>query len=270
MNDFLFLLLIIVGFLFGFWRGVRIMGLEFLSTILALILTTFIFTLHHLSLIGYLILFLFLAFLLSELPYHLFKRFFSKKESILEEVMGGILGMVLFFLLAGALSLLWAPSERSSLSQLAERTMPRLIILSEKLHIDPPKLLYHPSTFEGEWSPEGLWQGKIERRFERLAFSQLDGGTCIACGGKVKFLGYFRKGSNPLVPKFQCTVCGRTSDGCQLWEGFHKIYGICPVDEANKGVLLDCGTWTNYKWVVPKGRCPVCGKEYKGEGRPGF
>ncbi|MGB9877171.1 MAG: hypothetical protein ACPLPS_05330 [bacterium] len=264
MSDFLFLLLVIVGFLLGWWRGGKIMLLEFASAFLALVSTTLIFTLHPLSLPGFVILFLFLAFLFSELPYHIFKSFFKKKGGILADFLGGFLGMVLFFLLAGALSLIWTPSNSSPLSMLAERAMPRLIILSEKLHIDPPKLLYHPSTFEGEWSKEGLWQGKIERRFERLAFSQLDGGTCIACGGKVKFLGYFRKGKNPLVPKFQCTVCGRTSDGCQFFEGFHRIYGICPVDEAEKGILLDCGTWTNYKWVVPRGKCPVCGKEYKG------
>lgn len=238
------------------------MALEFASAFFALVLSTFLFTLHHLSLPGYIFLFLLLAFLLSELPYHLAKRFFRKSESIASELLGGFLGMVLFFLLAGALFLLMPPPESAPLAGFAERALPRLLILSEKLHIDPPKLVYHPSTFEGEWSREGLWKGKVEYRFERFAFSQLDGATCIACGGKVKFLGYFRKDKNPLVPKFQCTRCGRTSDGCQTFEGFHKIYGICPVDEARKGVQLDCGTWTNGIWVVPKGKCPVCGKEF--------
>lgn len=238
------------------------MVLEFLSAFLALCFTTFLFTLHPLSLPGYIILFLLLAFLLSEIPYHLAKPFFRKGERISGELLGGFLGMFLFFLLAGAIALLIPPSENAPLAQLGEKAMPRLLILLERLHIDPPKLVYHPSTFEGEWSEQGLWKGKIEYRFERLAFSQLDGATCIACRGKVDFLGYLKKDNNPLVPKFRCRVCGRTSDGCQTFEGFHKIYGICSVDEAEKGVELDCGTWTNGIWVVPKGKCPVCGKEY--------
>ncbi|MBC7327773.1 hypothetical protein H5T87_06625 [bacterium] len=263
MSDFLFLLLIVVGFLFGWWREGKILVLEFLSAIISLILATIIFTIHPLSITGFILLFLLLALLLSELPYYLFKSFFRKDDGIIGKLLGGFLGMVLFFFLSGALALLNPPSEKSPLAMLAEKAMPRLIILSEKLHIDPPKLVYHPSTFEGEWSSEGLWEGRIEYRFERFAFSQLDGSTCIACRGKVKFLGYFRKGRAPLVPKFQCTVCGRTSDGCQTFEGFHKIYGICPVEEAEKGVELDCGTWTNGNWVVPKGKCPVCGREYR-------
>ncbi len=238
------------------------MVLEFLSAFFALVLSTFIFTLHPLSIVGYILLFLLLAFLISEFPYHLAKSFFRKGEGVAGKILGGLLGSLLFFLLAGAISLLIPPGENAPLARLAERAMPRFLILSEKLHIDPPKLVYHPSTFEGEWSREGLWEGKIEHRFERLAFSQLDGATCIACGGKVKFLGYLRKDKNPLVPKFQCTKCGRTSDGCQTFEGFHRIYGMCPVDEAKKGIQLDCGTWTNGTWVVPKGKCPVCGKEY--------
>lgn len=239
------------------------MILEFVSAFLALIITTCIFTLHHLSIAGYILVFLFFVFFLSETPYHLAKSFFRKGETIAGKLTGGFLGLFLFFLLAGALSLLVPPKENAVLAGLAERTMPQLLILAEKLNIDPPKLLFHPSTFEGEWSKEGLWEGRIEYRFEKLPFSKLDGSTCIACDGKVKFLGYLRKDKNPLVPKFQCTQCGRTSDGCQTFEGFHKIYGICPVDEALKGTQLDCGTWTNGIWVVPKGKCPVCGKEYR-------
>lgn len=237
------------------------MVLEFLSALLALIFSTFIFTLYPLSIAGYILVFFLFVFLLSELPYQLAKPFFRKGGGIASKLLGGFLGLFLFFFLASALSLLLPPGEHASLAKLAEKAMPRLLILLEKLHLDPPKLVYHPSTFEGEWSKEGLWEGRVEYRFERLAFSQLDGATCIACGGKVKFLGYFRKDKNPLVPKFQCTKCGRTSDGCQTFEGFHKIYHICPIEEALKGTQLDCGTWTNGIWVVPKGKCPVCGKE---------
>jgi len=96
-------------------------------------------------------------------------------------------------------------------------------------------------------------------QFRSIDFSQLDGSICVACGEKVQFLGYFPKGQYR-SPKFICTVCGRTSDGCQTYEGYHEIYGECPVVKCRNGIQIDCKVWPNGNFVTPQGPCTVCGE----------
>lgn len=103
-------------------------------------------------------------------------------------------------------------------------------------------------------------------QFLRVNFSRLNGVTCINCRTPVEFLGYRFSRGTMISPEYRCPKCGRTSDGCQTFEGFHIIYGKCPVDLANQGVEFDCGVWTNGWWTLPHGKCPVCGKEYHGAG----
>jgi hypothetical protein len=101
-------------------------------------------------------------------------------------------------------------------------------------------------------TPEGL-------QLRRFNYQELDGATCLACGGKVQFDGYKSKGVMS-YPHFTCTQCGRTSDGCQTYEGYHLLYGKCPkeVEEHN------CELWPDPRSVKAKGTCPVCrGKEVR-------
>jgi uncharacterized membrane protein required for colicin V production len=92
-------------------------------------------------------------------------------------------------------------------------------------------------------------------------FRNLDGATCFVCGGAVEFLGFQHNDKNSVSPKFICSDCGRTSDGCQTYEGYHEMYGKCPVLLGKQGYRLDCGIWTNYSYHRPGGPCPVCGEE---------
>ncbi|HHY47126.1 MAG TPA: CvpA family protein [Firmicutes bacterium] len=114
--------------------------------------------------------------------------------------------------------------------------------IERSLPADVPRLMI---------SPEGI-------RLRRIDFSSLDGAKCVACGGRVRFTGIVRKGYAN-VPKFVCSRCGRTSDGCQTYQGFHLIYGECPVERAREGFRIDCKVWPNNRFVLPQGPCPVCG-----------
>lgn len=93
---------------------------------------------------------------------------------------------------------------------------------------------------------------------KKIDFKQLDGATCIECGGKVKYLGY-QRGETLYAPKFVCQTCGRISDGCQTYEGFHALFGECPVAKGREGIPLNCDVWMNSSDVLVKGPCPVCG-----------
>jgi len=151
------------------------------------------------------------------------------------------------------------PVKTSALASRFTRLVPAGFGGLERLGIALPKLVRLPVNYEDEL--RGTRQGL---QFLQINFSRLEGSHCINCGAPVRFLGYqFSKGTL-LSPKFRCPKCGRTSDGCQLYEGFHKIYGKCPVELAEKGVMFDCGVWTNGWWVVPRGPCPVDGREYRG------
>jgi hypothetical protein len=129
----------------------------------------------------------------------------------------------------------------------------------ESLGLPLPKLVNLPADYQEEAA--GLRHGL---QFMRLNFTRLDGATCLNCRGKVQFLGYRFSRGTLMSPEFRCPKCGRTSDGCQTFEGFHAIYGKCPVTLAEEGVQFDCGVWRNGSWTVPRGVCPVCGNEFRG------
>jgi uncharacterized membrane protein required for colicin V production len=183
---------------------------------------------------------------------------------------GGACGLSLGALLAGmgvmASGLVpgaAAPVKHSALAPAFMSLVPGALEGLEHLGIAVPKLVRLPVSYEEEL--KGTRQGL---QFLQINFSRLDGSHCINCGHRVRFLGYKFSRGTLLSPKFRCPNCGRTSDGCQLFEGFHRIYGQCPVELAERGILFDCGVWTNGWWVVPRGRCPVDGREYRGPGPP--
>jgi len=180
---------------------------------------------------------------------------------------GGVFGMFLGVVLAAVLILVSGvipgaaePVQRSALGPRIVVVVPRLETNLDLLGVPMPKLVQLPEDYRDELS--GVRQGL---QFMRVNFARLDGATCINCGAPVRFLGYQFSRGTLLSPKFECTRCGRTSDGCQTFEGFHLIYGQCPVALAEQGVEFDCGVWTNGSWTVPKGVCPICGKEYRGQ-----
>ena len=134
------------------------------------------------------------------------------------------------------------------------RTMPALYYAADALNLDLPMLNVRAVRFEdeGEEAKTGL--------VARINYSRLDGATCIECGAPVHFDGYFRRVGVSVSPKFTCPNCGRTSDGCQTFEGFHKMYGRCPVDVSESLGPIDCGVWPNDRPVYPRGICPIDGK----------
>lgn len=119
-----------------------------------------------------------------------------------------------------------------------------------------PKMIYLPQNY-----PDEFKINNTEIRFWKINFTEFDGLTCMECGGSVKFEGYFLRIGATIVPKFICEKCGRTSCGCQTYEGFHKIYNACPIDLAKEKLRFDCGRWQNYKLITPKESCPVDGKK---------
>jgi len=199
---------------------------------------------------------------------HLAKRFEPTKH--VSRVGGAAFGAVLGVVLAGVLVMAsgMMPNagnsvEESKLGHALIQVVPRLHEGMESIGLPVPKLVQLPTDYREEL--QGMRQGL---QFMCLNFTRLDGAVCINCRTPVKFLGYQFSRGTLMSPKFQCPQCGRTSDGCQTFQGFHAIYGQCPVDLAKEGVEFDCGVWTNGWWVVPHGVCPVCGKEFKGESPP--
>lgn len=101
-------------------------------------------------------------------------------------------------------------------------------------------------------SPEGLQLRKVQS-------NQLEGSTCIACGAKVHYRGLVRQGLSS-YPQAVCPHCGRMSDGCLTFEGYHMIRGICPYEQLGSMGVTDCKVWPNPEPTTIKGRCPVCGR----------
>lgn len=166
----------------------------------------------------------------------------------------GALLAALLMMISGVLAAPRAAVQQSFLGPQLIRLVPAGYEALERAGVALPKLVMLPTDYRDE--VKGTRQGL---QFLQINFSRLGGATCMDCRTPVKFLGYkFRKGTL-LSPKFQCPKCGRTSDGCQTFEGFHAIYGRCPVDLAREGVRFDCGVWTNGNFIVPRGRCPIDG-----------
>jgi len=145
----------------------------------------------------------------------------------------------------------------SRLSSAITFLVPRLHESMESVGIPLPKLVQLPTDYRDELS--GLNQG---RQFLRVNFTRLDGAMCIHCRAAARFEGYQFSRGVLMSPRFRCSNCQRTSDGCQTFQGFHATYGACPAELAREGVQFDCGVWTNGWWTVPRGPCPVCGKQF--------
>ena len=132
--------------------------------------------------------------------------------------------------------------------------MPGVYYAADAAGIDLPQFGRRAIRFEDE--------GKSDAATftDRVNYLKLDGSMCIECRTAVKFQGYRMKVGVSFSPRFECPTCGRTSDGCQTFEGFHRMYGLCPIQIARGRIAIDCGVWPNDRPVQPKGRCPVCGR----------
>jgi uncharacterized membrane protein required for colicin V production len=175
-------------------------------------------------------------------------------------VLGGVMGVLLasvLVLVSGLVARTAAPIQQSLLGRSITSVVPGLHETAERVGLPLPKLVRLPTDYREEMS--GMRQGL---QFLRINSTRLDGATCIYCRTPVVFEGYKLTHGTLMSPRFRCPKCGRTSDGCQTFEGFHDIYGACPVDLAREGVQFDCGVWTNGWWTYPHGACPACGKEY--------
>ncbi len=122
------------------------------------------------------------------------------------------------------------------------------------LPVDLPSLAFYPEQLTDYFQQTG------QPELRRIDFKQLDGAACFVCGDSVGFLGYMTNRYGSVSPKFQCTGCGRTSDGCQTFEGHHLMYEECPVVLGRRGYRFDCGIWSNLNYHRPTGTCPVCGE----------
>jgi hypothetical protein len=175
--------------------------------------------------------------------------------------LGALMGIMLASLLvmiSGVVTRDVTQVQKSLLGMKVIGLVPQFHQSMEAIGLPLPKLVQLPTDYREEVS--GMRQGL---QFLRINATRLDGALCINCRTPVKFEGYKFARGTLLSPRFRCPKCGRTSDGCQTFEGFHAIYGICPTKLAEEGVLFDCGVWTNGWWTVPHGPCPVCGREYR-------
>lgn len=128
--------------------------------------------------------------------------------------------------------------------------------LSEILPINLPRIATYPESLGSYISSVSAYSNH-----SGLDFRSLDQAACFVCGEAVDFLGYMDNGKGSISPKFICSGCGRTSDGCQTYEGYHEMYDVCPVELGNQGYRFDCGIWVNHNYVKPAGPCVVCGTE---------
>lgn len=149
--------------------------------------------------------------------------------------------------------------EHAALTRPFLKLVPAIYAAADLTNIELPQLNHRPVRFEDEI------QGGSALLTGRINFSRLDRATCIVCRSPVEFLGYKLKFGVSVSPKFQCPNCGRTSDGCQTFEGFHRMYGRCPIEVASGRVAIDCGVWPNNRPAQPVGVCPVCGRIGRGD-----
>uniref|UniRef100_A0A7C4GFQ8 CvpA family protein n=1 Tax=candidate division WOR-3 bacterium TaxID=2052148 RepID=A0A7C4GFQ8_UNCW3 len=169
-------------------------------------------------------------------------------------VIGLGLGLCISFVILPVLGRLPGSSDAVAQSRLARpflEAVPKLHHAADVLNLDLPQLSSRPALFEEEGSRT------ITELGPRVNFMRLDGAMCIECRSAVKFEGYFRTAGVRVSPRFRCPNCGRVSDGCQTFEGFHAMYGVCPQEAVRPGFGLDCGVWSNDRPVLPLGDCPV-------------
>ena len=130
--------------------------------------------------------------------------------------------------------------------------------ISTILPVDLPSLTLHPEELAGFFNNSVI---ENEIHYHDIDFASLESTACFVCDGEVEFLGFLENGRGSHSPKFVCLDCGRTSDGCQTYEGYHLMYEQCPVELGNRGYRFDCGIWTNHSYHRPTGPCLYCGAE---------
>lgn len=161
---------------------------------------------------------------------------------------GGKAMVVLLTLILICLALPWeflhSPLEASGFANDLLRIAPKFYALQDRLlPSNVPRLVV---------SSNGLqWRPFKEKK--------LEGATCISCGAKAHFRGYVRKGLL-YYPQCFCPQCGRTSDGCLTFEGYHSFNGVCPYQRFGSLGVTDCQVWPNLEPTTVKGKCPVCGR----------
>ncbi len=270
--DLIIIILVLSGSLLGYYRGFvgslgDIIGIAAGITVASLIYKGSVKLFRQFDITGVaveVVLFLFCALFFILLFMLLIESL--KKRIDLKHVVDRIAGIPVGFLegiiFSGMLCFIMSASfnpamevERSKLAKRIVRRMPSIYEKTDRAGIVLPKMIYLPDNYLYEFNP-----GKREIQFLNTNFSQFEGFTCMECGGKVLFEGYFPRVGAAFVPKVTCTDCERTSDGCQTYEGFHKLYGKCPIDLANEGMRFDCGRWPNRILISPKGTCPVDNK----------
>jgi hypothetical protein len=183
-------------------------------------------------------------------------------RSIAARLAAGLIGagigaaiVVTFMPIANQRPRLQTAIAESLLGSTALDAAPFFYYAADALNLDLPMLNRRARRFEDE--------GALERAalVERINYTRLDGSTCIECRASARFRGYRRRFEASVSPRFVCPRCGRTSDGCQTFEGFHRMYGRCPADVAAELGPIDCGVWPNGRAVYPQGPCPIDGRE---------
>ena len=181
-------------------------------------------------------------------------------KAFIDRIIGGIFGSINGFIGAACLLIIMTSSVHSGQEIDQSRVAPyirngtlKFYETIERHNITIPKMIILPVTYNDEFSVSAV----PAAQFLKLNFTKFEGYTCINCGGKIHFMGYLPKYGVGIVPKFVCQECGRTSDGCQTYEGYHQFYNACPVELAKNGLKFDCGNWPNHNWVTPLGPCPV-------------
>jgi membrane protein required for colicin V production len=184
-----------------------------------------------------------------------------------DRFLGSFVGLLIGIVLVGALLIMLtafplfdAFPEQVEESYLAQPIVENVYLtynaLTDYLNLDLPQLTIYTEDMGAYFSAIS-----IDADFHQIDFRTLDNATCFVCGDKVEYLGILDNGKGSVSPKFVCTACGRTSDGCQTYEGYHVMYEKCPVALGNQGYRFDCGIWTNNSYHRPVGPCPVCGTE---------
>ncbi len=191
----------------------------------------------------------------------------SRSMKKADRFLGSFIGLLAGTILVGALIIIFTafPLSDSFPGQVGESFLAEPIAdnvyiaydtITGILNAELPKLTIYPEDLGTYFSTVST-----DADLNRVDFKTLDSATCFVCGGEVDYLGILENGKSSVSPKFVCTFCGRTSDGCQTYEGYHIMYGQCPVALGNQGYRLDCGIWANNSYHRPTGPCPVCGTE---------
>jgi hypothetical protein len=170
-------------------------------------------------------------------------------DSSFGALFGGVkAGLILLIILLVLVSLPWdfvrGPIESSNLSVDILRFAPFFYLVQDKsLPPNVPRLVVSPEGLQMRSPEDATWKNAI----------------CFACGGKVTYKGFIQKGL-AAYPQVICTKCGRTSDGCLTFQGFHMLNNVCPYQRLGSLNNYDCKVWPNPKPATVHGKCPVCGR----------